>query len=563
MAPKRKSVKGGVEPKNKKVRAIIPQKDPDTLLSLEELTKLSNEIDESLKFNNLVPLLEQFKLIKTKLIKNIDSDVENTARKLALLLYRNFNKINDEIISNGGNSDRSALSEDKKIIIKWLLEKYTTFKDIICGFIKDKLAGPTSLQLDLLDIILNFIKSESQRKSSTSEVIFFPTQSYKSLIESILNSKNGKVLFDGTSENFIILEFLDKLQKYWDLQFYFYNNLSEVLNEWKQEKSEKDLQLVFANFLTILRKGLLFNEKTLEDEPLWIAPNKEGKLPSSLYKHTLFKSQFQKSVIAMLSYPLSQEQYKSVLMILHKRIIPYMSQPQALMDFLTDCYDLTDDLIVPILALNSLYELMKSYNLEYPDFYSKLYSLLTPELLYTKYRSRFFRLCDLFLSSTHLSANLVASFIKKLARISLAASASGVVIIIPFIYNLLKKHPTCMIMLHREDTETGYQDPFNSEEKNPLHTEAIKSSLWELDTLMTHYHPNVATLAKIFGEPFRKPSYNMEDFLDWSYNSLLQSEYDRKFKDKNSALEFEEFDKVLDAPNNGSKNLLLEGWTLV
>lgn len=562
MAPKRKSVKGGVEPKNKKVKTAIHQKEPNTLLSLEELTNLSKEIDESLKFNNLVPLLEQFKLIKTKLIESIDPDVESTARKLSLLLYRNFNKINDEIISNG-NGAKSSASEDKKMIIKWLLEKYTTFKDIIYGFIEDKLAGSTSLQLDLLDIILNFIRLESQRKSSTSQVVFFPTQSYKSLTESILNSKNGEILFDGTTDNFIVLEFLDKFQKYWDLQFYFFNNLSEVLNEWKQEKSEKDLQLIFANFLTVLRKGLLFNEKTLKEEPLWIAPNKEGKLPSSLYKHTLFKSQFQKSVIAMLSYPLLQEQYKSVLMILHKRIIPYMSQPQSLMDFLTDCYDLTDDLIVPILALNSLYELMKNYNLEYPDFYSKLYSLLTPELLYTKYRSRFFRLCDLFLSSTHLSANLVASFIKKLARISLAASASGVVIIIPFIYNLLKRHPTCMIMLHKEDTESGYQDPFNSEEKNPLHTEAIKSSLWELDTLMTHYHPNVATLAKIFGEPFRKPSYNMEDFLDWSYNSLLQSEYDRKFKDKNSALEFEEFDKVLDTSNSDSKSLLLEGWTLV
>lgn len=562
MAPKRKSVKGGVEPKNKKVKTAIHQKEPNTLLSLEELTNLSKEIDESLKFNNLVPLLEQFKLIKTKLIESIDPDVESTARKLSLLLYRNFNKINDEIISNG-NGVKSSASEDKKMIIKWLLEKYTTFKDIIYGFIEDKLAGSTSLQLDLLDIILNFIRLESQRKSSTSQVVFFPTQSYKSLTESILNSKNGEILFDGTTDNFIVLEFLDKFQKYWDLQFYFFNNLSEVLNEWKQEKSEKDLQLIFANFLTVLRKGLLFNEKTLEEEPLWIAPNKEGKLPSSLYKHTLFKSQFQKSVIAMLSYPLLQEQYKSVLMILHKRIITYMSQPQSLMDFLTDCYDLTDDLIVPILALNSLYELMKNYNLEYPDFYSKLYSLLTPELLYTKYRSRFFRLCDLFLSSTHLSANLVASFIKKLARISLAASASGVVIIIPFIYNLLKRHPTCMIMLHKEDTESGYQDPFNSEEKNPLHTEAIKSSLWELDTLMTHYHPNVATLAKIFGEPFRKPSYNMEDFLDWSYNSLLQSEYDRKFKDKNSALEFEEFDKVLDTSNSDSKSLLLEGWTLV
>ena len=79
----------------------------------------------------------------------------------------------------------------------------------------------------------------------------------------------------------------------------------------------------------------------------------------------------------MLSYPLLQEQYKSVLMILHKRNNT-IYVPTAIIDgFLTDCYDLTDDLIVPILALNSLYELMKNYNLEYPDFYSKLYSLLT------------------------------------------------------------------------------------------------------------------------------------------------------------------------------------------
>lgn len=129
-------------------------------------------------------------------MKGIDPDVESTARKLSLLLYRNFNKINDEIISNG-NGVKSSASEDKKMIIKWLLEKYTTFKDIIYGFIEDKLAGSTSLQLDLLDIILNFIRLESQRKSSTSQVVFFPTQSYKSLTESILNSKMGKFCLMG------------------------------------------------------------------------------------------------------------------------------------------------------------------------------------------------------------------------------------------------------------------------------------------------------------------------------------------------------------------------------
>lgn len=559
MAPKRRATKSGSDSKTKKVKTVKTAKpvDPNDILSLEEITKLSKEIDDSLKFNNFVILLNQLTLVKQKLQDKQDSAVENFGRQLSLLLYKNFNKVNDDL-----NTKKSQANEDKKIIIKWVADKYSTFKSLINEFIGEKLSEPTSLQLDLLDIMLNFVKLESKRKS-TSKEITFPTLTYRLVVEALLQSKNGEIQHDGTTNNFIILEFIEKFSKYWDLQFYFFNNLSDILHQWKEEKSETELQLIFANYLTIIRNGLLFNEKTLEDEPLWVSNDKDVKFPQALYKHNQFKSQYQKDLIEMFSYPLLQVQYKSVLLILHKRIIPYMAQAQSLMDFLTDCYDITDDLIVPILALNSLYELMKNYNLEYPDFYTKLYSLLTPELLYTKYRSRFFRLCDLFLTSTHLSASLVASFIKKLARLSSGASASGVVIVIPFIYNLLKRHPTCMIMLHNTDVGSNYKDPFDNTEKNPLKTKAIDSSLWELETLMSHYHPNIATLAKIFGEPFRKPSYNMEDFLDWSYNSLLQSEYERRFKDKNSALEFEEFDNVFVNDKLENKPVLMDGWSFV
>ncbi|RCK66921.1 Nucleolar complex protein 4 [Candida viswanathii] len=555
MAPKRKNTKSGTDSKSKKSK-VVKAADENTLLSVEELTKLSNEIDDSLKFNNFVTLLKQFELVKKKLAESKDSEVEATGRRLALLLYKNFNKVNDELATN-----KPKGNEDKKVVIKWIADKYINFKSLINEFLVGKLASPTSLQLDLLDIMLNFVKLESKRKSS--DEVTFPTFTYKLLVESLLQSKNGEILHDGTTSNFIILEFIDKFSKYWDLQFYFFNNLSDTLHQWKEEMSEAELQLIFANYFTIIRNGLLFNEKTLEDEPLWVTSDKDIKLPPALYKHNQFKSQYQKDLLEMLAYPILQEQYKSVLLVLHKRIIPYMAQAQALMDFLTDCYDHTGDLIVPILALNSLYELMKNYNLEYPNFYTKLYSLLTPELLYTKYRSRFFRLCDLFLTSTHLSASLVASFIKRLARLSAGASASGVVIIIPFIYNLLKWHPTCMVMLHNTNADAKYTDPFDNNEKNPLATQAIKSSLWELETLMSHYHPNIATLAKIFGEPFRKPSYNMEDFLDWSYNSLLQSEYERRFKDKNSALEFEEFDSIFAGNQEENKPVLMDGWSFV
>ena len=44
---------------------------------------------------------------------------------------------------------------------------------------------------------------------------------------------------------------------------------------------------------------------------------------------------------------------------------------------------------------------MQKYNLDYPEFYPKLYALFTPTLFHTRYFPRFLRLSDLFLSSTY------------------------------------------------------------------------------------------------------------------------------------------------------------------
>ena len=203
-----------------------------------------------------------------------------------------------------------------------------------------------------------------------------------------------------------------------------------------------------------------------------------------------------------------------------------------------------------ILSLNGLWELMRVYNLDYPDFYKNLYAILTPDLLHLREKSRFFRLLDLFMSSTHLSASIVASFIKKLARLSLTAPPSGIVSIIPFIYNLIKKynHTTCMLLIHSTTTneeDLVYEDPFDENERDPSLTNAIDSSIWELETMINHYHPNVSSLVKIFQQHFTKYSYNMEDFLDWNYSKLIDAEMDKKLKGE-VGLEFEKWNKMFD-----------------
>ena len=243
-----------------------------------------------------------------------------------------------------------------------------------------------------------------------------------------------------------------------------------------------------------------------------------------LYSVTAHKRQAQEAWLATLRSGLSKDQRKVVLGIFTSRIAPWFLQVEMLMDFLTDSFDVGG--ATSLLALSGLFYLIQEKNLDYPSFYHKLYSLLNTGLLHSKHRSRFFRLLETFMSSTHLPAALVASFIKRLSRLALHGPPAGIVAVVPWIYNMFKRHPTCTFMIHREIRdpderkdleEEGMDDPFDMEEEDPMQTGAIESSLWEIETLQSHYHPNVATLAKIISEQFTKRSYNLEDFLDQSY----------------------------------------------
>jgi U3 small nucleolar RNA-associated protein 19 len=92
--------------------------------------------------------------------------------------------------------------------------------------------------------------------------------------------------------------------------------------------------------------------------------------------------------------------------------------------------------------------------------------------------------------------------------------------VIPFVYNLMKRHPALMVMIHRSPDGDGLNDGFQADEPNPNTTGAIDSSLWELVSQQHHYHSTVATMARIFEEQFTKPQYDLEDFLDHTYSTV-------------------------------------------
>ncbi|KAK1577717.1 hypothetical protein Q3G72_024242 [Acer saccharum] len=98
------------------------------------------------------------------------------------------------------------------------------------------------------------------------------------------------------------------------------------------------------------------------------------------------KMKFTKAWIAFLRLPLPIDIYREVLVIMHQAVIPFLSNPLMLCDFLTRSYDIGG--VVSVMALSSLFILMTQHGLEYPNFYEKLYALLVPSIFMAKHRAK-------------------------------------------------------------------------------------------------------------------------------------------------------------------------------
>ncbi|KAG1175479.1 hypothetical protein G6F70_004098 [Rhizopus microsporus] len=479
------------------------------------------------------------------------------------------------------NTDQPSAKEKVQI---WLRSQYTDYLAHLRTLLWNDEPG---LQLPALNILMSNIKSESEYAMNTSGAYHFANHVYGPIIKAIITNPN----FNDHLRKEVVEKYLNV---YDDLRHYFFKDAAEVMNrayqtkqstteveqkkkklKFSEEVQQDDLGLMASNVLSILENistmptdaseidefwtvnpaqyenddnnkktkseddEILGDEGLLSDDeqPLTEENDQKKKRKHPLLQLTVHRRGFSDCWLAFLKLPLTEEMYKKILLILHKRILPHLAEPKLLMDFLTDSYNVGG--AVSLLALNGLFTLIVDHNLDYPDFYKKLYTLLDRNVMHVKYRSRFFRLLELFLSSAYLPATLIAAFIKRLARLSLTAPPAACVIIIPFIYNLLKRHPTCMCLIHSNKAiDNAATDPFTMDNLDPYECKALDSSLWEVKTLTEHYYANVSTLAKIFSEQFLKPKYNLEDFLDHTYATFFTTEIDRKRK-KEPALNYE------------------------
>ncbi|CAH2051474.1 unnamed protein product [Thlaspi arvense] len=261
--------------------------------------------------------------------------------------------------------------------------------------------------------------------------------------------------------------------------------------------------------------------------------------PTTIAKR--MKLKFTKAWISFLRLPLPLDVYKEVLASIDKTVIPHLSNPAI--DFLTKSYDIGG--VVSVMALSSLFILMTKHGLEYPNFYVKLYALLVPSVFVAKHRSRFLQLLDACLKSALLPAYLAAAFAKKLSRLSLSVPPSGSLVITALINNLMRRHPTINHLVHQEPVDNDDEanpktskklgiDSFNNQESDLKKTGAMRSSLWEIDTLRHHYCPPVSRFVSSLETDLtiraKTTEMKIEDFSSGSYATIFGDEIRRRVK---------------------------------
>nr|XP_057912575.1 nucleolar complex protein 4 homolog [Doryrhamphus excisus] len=387
------------------------------------------------------------------------------------------------------------------------------------------------VQVASLCCLMKFAAAQGQHPLEDldwSEHFTFPRELLQAVVDRLLSRTTDKSL--------LISRFQEFLEKE-DVRYYVMSSIRENMG-----KSKGEVIPVYQNNVCTLMCNITMPKEEAELSNFMVkqeAKHEDWKA-AKLLEH---KRTFERMWLGFLKFKLPTSMYKKILVILHDSILPHMSKPTLMIDFLTAAYDVGG--AISLLALNGLFVLIHQHNLDYPDFYKKLYNLLDPSIFHVKYRARFFHLANLFLSSSHLPLYLVAAFAKRLARLALTAPPTALLIVLPLIYNLIRRHPSCRVLIHEPSADDEpLKDPYLMDEEDPAQCCASKSSLWEIKTLQRHYHPDVAKKAMLINKPLSQQEDDISELLETTTYELMEKDL-KPSSAKRVPLEFETATQLL------------------
>ncbi|XP_056641772.1 nucleolar complex protein 4 homolog A isoform X1 [Diorhabda sublineata] len=395
--------------------------------------------------------------------------------------------------------------------------------------------GSHKLQTQGLSTAMNLLSYEGKYPLETKEFLdnYVPLSKLKSILMKLLSNKQNNHHLINKYTEYLLFD---------DILFFTWKILPSLT-----AKSNPN-EIYILNYLSLLEK-------------LQVHQNVETKILCGeenanffTFDETVTVKCLNKIWHCVMHWEHTIQTHKQMLILLLEKIMTHLEKPLLLTDFLMDSLDVGGP--ISLLALQGIFTMIQVHNLDYPNIFTKLYSMFEPEIFHTKYKARLFYLSDLFLSSTHLPENLVAAFAKRMARLALIAPSEDIIIICHFIGNLILRHPGMKCLLNNVEHDTANTDPYIMEERDPTKSNAINSSLWEIKTLQNHVLPSVSTAAKFINTPLPSVEWDLSKVLDKTGDDMFDKEV-KKFS-KLIVLQFEK-------PNGasiGRGERILQFWEL-
>ncbi|XP_061554556.1 nucleolar complex protein 4 homolog isoform X2 [Phycodurus eques] len=492
-----------------------------------DLTSTVDSIIQSRKHANEV--FHVFEFLQSEKEKNVVTAVNACSSLFCTLLERR------ELFQGKLPPEDDALSgeysaEDKYHI--FMRHRYNNCVEMLLEHLSHELHEVQEVSLCCL---MKFAAGEGQHPLEDldwSEHYSFPRELMQAVVDRLLSRTTDKSLLISR-----LHEFLEKE----DVRYYVMSSIRENMGKVEKSKQGEVMPVYQHNIFTLMSNiSMPMEESELSNFMVKQEAKHKDWKAAKLIEH---KRTFERMWLGFLKYKLPSNMYKKVLVILHDAILPHMSKPTLMIDFLTASYDVGG--AISLLALNGLFVLIHQHNLDYPDFYKKLYNLLEPSIFHVKYRARFFHLANLFLSSSHLPLYLVAAFAKRLARLALTAPPTALLIVLPFIYNLIRRHPSCRVLIHQPNAEDELlEDPYLMDQDDPAQCHALESSLWEIKTLQRHYHPDVAKLAMLINTPLSQKEDDISEVLEITTFEVMERDLTQT-SSRSIPLEFETATQLL------------------
>ncbi|XP_029679254.1 nucleolar complex protein 4 homolog B isoform X1 [Formica exsecta] len=384
--------------------------------------------------------------------------------------------------------------------VTWLRDRYEeVWKKILASIEKCR----STIQLQALRTAIKLLTEEGKASLEPRDQsgYHFPHFRLRLILMKLLSSQK---------DNTNLISRFQEITEYPDVLYYTWKCLPSLTLKGQPQ------EIYIKNLLELIDKIPLPKEEEEEDTTF-------------TWDQSTVKRALNKVWGCVMHWELTPQLHEQLLLVLLERVMPHLEKPILLTDFLMDSLDV--DGPIGVLALQGVFVLVTKHNLEYPKIFTKLYSMFEPEIFHTKYKARLFYLSDLFLSSTHLPEALVAAFAKRLARLTLVAPPEDILIILLFVGNLLLRHPGLKRLIdHPQGGEvaSGAGDPFLMEERDPLLSNALLSSLWEIRALQWHILPSIASAARFIREPLPSVEYDMASALERTGGHL----FDRELKNK-------------------------------